>query len=112
MKFIANWLLNALALYLVSRIIHGIHLQDFWSAVIAVAIIGLINVIIKPILLLLTLPVTLITLGLFTFIINASLFMLASKFTPGFKVDTFFAALVGSVLFSLFSTIFHRLVRS
>lgn len=112
MKLIANWILNALALVLVSRIITGIRLHNFWSALIAVVVIGLINALIKPILLLLTLPITILTLGLFTFVINALLLMLAGHLTPGFTVDSFGTALIGSILFSLISTILRSLVRS
>ena len=112
MKFIANWFLNALALFLVSKILPGIHLAGFWSALVAAAVIGLINALIKPLLLLLTLPITLITLGLFTFIINALLLLLASSLTPGFKIDGFGTALLASILLSIISTLLHSLVRS
>lgn len=112
MRFIANWFLNALALFLVSKILPGIHLAGFWSALVAAAVIGLINALIKPLLLLLTLPITLITLGLFTFIINALLLLLASSLTPGFKIDGFGTALLGSILLSIVSTLLHSLVRS
>ncbi len=108
---VANWVLNALALYLVSRIVIGIHLADFGSALIAAVIIGLVNALIKPVLILLTLPLNLLTLGLFTFVINALMLLLASNFTPGFKIDGFGTALVGSVLLSLISTLLHNLVR-
>ena len=111
-KIIANWVLSALALFLVSRIIPGIRLQDFWSALIAVVIIGLVNALIKPILLLLTLPITILTLGLFTLVINACMLLLASGLTPGFKVDGFGSALIGSILLSVISTLLHALVRS
>jgi putative membrane protein len=109
---IANWVLSALALYIVSRIVPGIIVQDFWSALIAVVIIGLVNALIKPILLLLTLPVTILTLGLFTFVINALMLYLAGQFTAGFTVDGFGAALIGSILLSIISTLLHALVRS
>ncbi|HUD19691.1 MAG TPA: phage holin family protein [Patescibacteria group bacterium] len=112
MKFIANWFLNAVALYLVSRILQGIHIHDFWSALIAAAVIGLVNALVKPVFLLLTLPITIITLGLFTFVINACMLLLASALTPGFKVDGFVTALIGSILLSIISTILHSLVRS
>lgn len=112
MKFVANWFLSALALFIVSKILTGIHLADFWSALVAAAVIGLINALIKPLLLLLTLPITLITLGLFTFIINALLLLLASSLTPGFKIDGFGTALLGSILLSIISTLLHSLVRS
>ena len=111
-KLLANWVLNAFALFIVSKIIPGIQLRDFWSALIAVVVIGLVNTLIKPLLVLLTLPITFLTLGLFTFVINAGMLLLATKFTPGFTVDGFWTALVGSVLLSLISTLLHGLVRS
>ncbi len=110
-KLIADWVLSALALFLVSRILSGIKLQDFWSALIAVVIIGLVNALVKPILLILTLPVTIITLGLFTFVLNALMLMLASALTPGFKVEGFWTALLASILLSIVSTLLHSLVR-
>ncbi|OGG11338.1 hypothetical protein A2Z00_02160 [Candidatus Gottesmanbacteria bacterium RBG_13_45_10] len=111
MKIAANWVLNAIALFIVSKIIPGIRLQDFGSALIAVVIIGLVNALIKPILFFFTLPITIITLGLFTFILNACMLLLASSLTPGFKVDGFGTALIGSIVLSVISTVLHSLVR-
>lgn len=110
-RIIARWVLNALALYIVARILPGIHLSDFGSALIAVLVIGLVNALVKPILFLLTLPVTVLTLGLFTFILNALMLMLASAITPGFKIDGFGTALLGSILLSIVTTILHSLVK-
>lgn len=110
MRLIANWVLNALALFLVSRIIPGIQLSGFGAALVAVIIISLVNALIRPILLLLTLPINILTLGLFTFVLNAFMLMLAGSVTPGFHVDGFGSALIGSVLLSLVSTILHSLV--
>lgn len=111
MQILVNWMLNAFALYLVSKVVTGIMLQDFWSALVAVVVIGLVNTLIKPLLLLLTLPITIVTLGLFTFVINAAMLLLASRFTPGFKVDGFVSALLGSILLSIVSTLLHSLVK-
>lgn len=111
-RILANWVINALALLLVSKIISGINISDFWSALFAIAIIGLINSLIKPVLLILTFPITILTLGLFTFVINALMLLLAGSITPGFKVDGFGAAFVGSILLSIISTLLHSLVRS
>lgn len=111
MNIIAKWVLNALALYIVARILPGIHLSDFGSALVAVVVIGLVNVLIKPILFLFTLPVTFITFGLFALVLNALMFMLASSLTPGFKIDGFTTALLGSILLSLITTILHSLVQ-
>lgn len=110
-RIIARWIINALALYIVAKILPGIQLTDFGSALIAVLVIGLVNALIKPILFLLTLPVTVLTLGLFTFILNALMLMLASAITPGFKIDGFGTALIGSILLSIVTTILHSLVQ-
>ena len=110
-KLIANWILSALALFIVSRIIPGVVVTDFWSAMVAVIVISLINALIRPILLLLTLPLNIVTLGLFTFVINAILFSVAGYFTPGFRVEGFGSALLGSLLLSIVSTILHSFVR-
>jgi putative membrane protein len=109
-KFIANWLLHALALYLVAAIIPGIHLSGFGTAIVAIAVISLINVLIKPVLIILTLPINILTLGLFTFVINALLFIFASHLTPGFTVNGFGIALLGSILYSAISTLFRRAI--
>lgn len=108
-KLAANWVLNALALFIVSKILSGIYVANFATALIAALVIGLVNALVKPILLFLTLPITILTLGLFTFVINALLLLLAGAITPGFRVDGFGTALVGSILLSLISTILHTL---
>ena len=109
MKKLADWLLRAISLLLISRIVPGIHFSDFTSAIIAALILGLINALIKPLLTLLTLPITILTLGLFSLIINGLLFQLASRFTPGFIVDSFTAAFFGSILYALINSILHKL---
>lgn len=110
-RMIADWLLHALALYIVALIVPGIQLEGFGTALLAVIIIGLLNALVKPILILLTLPINILTLGLFTFIINAVLLLLAGAIVPGFHVDGLGAALLGSILLSLVTAIFHGLVK-
>ena len=108
--WIARWFVNALALYIVAKILPGIHLVDFGSALVAALIIGFVNTLIKPILLLLTFPITILSLGLFALVINALMILLASALTPGFKVDGFGTAFIGSILLSVVSMILHSLV--
>jgi putative membrane protein len=110
-SIIVRWVLNALALFIVAKILPGIHLLDFGSALIAVIVIGLVNLLIKPLLFLLTLPVTIITFGLFALVLNAFMLMLASAITPGFKIDGFGTAIIGSILLSIVTTILHSLVQ-
>lgn len=111
MGIIFKWFINALALFIVARITPGIEIRDFGTALVAVIIMGLVNVFIRPVLLLLTLPVNLLTLGLFTFIINALMLMLAAAITPDFKVDGLGAAVIGSILLTIISTLLQSLVR-
>jgi putative membrane protein len=101
MKLIAKWLLSAMALLAVAHFYPGVVITSFVSALIAAFVIGLLNTIVRPIFVILTLPVTLITLGLFLFVINALMFYMASGLLDGFEVKGFTAALIGSLLYSV-----------
>ena len=100
-SLLLRWLLNALALLAVAYLYPGVHVESFFAAAMAALALGLANALIRPILVLLTLPVTIITLGLFLFVINAALFWLVAQVIQGFAVQGFLAALVGSILYSL-----------
>lgn len=110
MKLLIGWLLNALALLAVAYFVPGIHVSDFMSALIAAAVIGLANMLIKPVLLILTLPVTIITLGLFIFVINGLLFWLAGYFLQGFDVKTITAGIIGAIVYSIIAWILSAVV--
>ena len=101
MKLILRWLLLAAALLLVAHLYPGVEVRSFGSAMIAALVIGLFNALLRPILVLLTLPVTLLTVGLFLFVINAVLFYAAASLLDGFNVAGFLAALIGSLIYSL-----------
>ena len=101
MKIIVRWLLLAAALLLVAYMYSGVTIQSFGSAMIAALVLGLLNTLLRPVLVLLTLPVTLLTLGLFLFVINALMFYFAASMLEGFHVAGFGAALIGSLLYSL-----------
>ena len=101
MKILVRWMLLAAALLLVAHLYSGVTVQSFTSALIAALVLGLFNTLLRPLLVLLTLPVTLITLGLFLFVINAAMFYAAAYVMDGFKVSGFGAALIGSLLYSL-----------
>jgi putative membrane protein len=101
MKIIVRWLLLAAALLLVARLYPGVTVSSFTSAMVAALVLGLLNTLVRPLLVLLTLPVTLLTLGLFLFVINALMFWSAAGVLDGFNVSGFGAALIGSVLYSL-----------
>lgn len=102
MKLILKWLLSAAALLALAQLYSGVQVQGFAVALIAAFIIGLLNTVVRPVLVVLTLPVTVVTLGLFLFVINALMFWAASGLLEGFQVSGFGAALLGSLIYSLF----------
>ena len=104
-KLIAKWLLSAVALLFVAYLYSGVQVMSFGSAMVAALVIGLLNAVVRPILVVLTLPVTLVTLGLFLFVINALLFWAAGSMLAGFHVNGFLAALIGSLIYSLLGVI-------
>lgn len=103
LELLSVWMLNALALLAVASFVPGIHVEGFGAALIAALFLGLANTLIRPLLLLLTLPVTLITLGLFIFVINGLLFWAVGSVLRGFVVDSFWHGVLGAVLYSIFS---------
>lgn len=105
MKLLAKWLLSAVALLAVAHLSIGVEVQTLMAALIAALVIGLFNTLLRPILVLLTLPVTLLTLGLFLFVINALMFWAASGVLDGFYVRGFGAALLGSLIYSLLGVV-------
>ena len=105
MKLISKWLLSAAALLAVAYLYEGVQVNGFTTALIAAFVIGLLNTILRPVLVILTLPVTLVTLGLFLFVINALMFWAAAGLLAGFKVTGFGAALLGSLIYSVFGLV-------
>jgi putative membrane protein len=101
MKLIVRWLLLAGALLLVASLYEGVRVSSYGSALMAAFMLGLLNTLVRPVLVLLTLPVTVLTLGLFLFVINATTFWLAAEVLEGLAVRSFGAALVGSLLYSV-----------
>jgi putative membrane protein len=101
MKMLVRWLLLAAALLLVANVYPGVSVKGFGAALIAAFVLGLFNALLRPLLVLLTLPVTIVTLGLFLFIINALMFYFAASVLDGFSVSGFPAALIGSLIYSL-----------
>lgn len=101
MKTLVRWLLLAAALLLVAHLYPGVQVSNFTAALIAALVLGLFNAIIRPVLVLLTLPVTVVTLGLFLFVINALMFYFAASVLNGFNVRGFGAALIGSLIYSV-----------
>lgn len=102
---LARWAVNAAALLLVAYLYPGVTVESFFAALIAALVLGLVNAVIRPILIILTLPATLLTLGLFIFVINALLFWFVAEIVQGFRVTGFGAALLGSILYSVITLI-------
>jgi putative membrane protein len=105
MKTLVRWFLLAAALLLVAHLYPGVEVKSFSSALLAALVLGLFNTLVRPLLVLLTLPVTLLTLGLFLFVINALMFWAAASVLDDFNVAGFSAALIGSLLYSLCSMV-------
>lgn len=101
MELILVWVLNAVALLVVAYLLPGITVASFGSALIAALVLGLLNTLVKPLLILLTLPITIVTLGLFLLVLNALVFWFAGSVLKGFQVDGFWWALVGAIVYSL-----------
>lgn len=112
MKFILRILLTAVAVILLAKFLPGVSIASYGTAIIVALVLAILNLIVKPILVLLTLPVTIVTLGLFLLVINAVIILLADGFIPGFGVDGFWVALIFSLLLSLFQSILYSLLGS
>jgi len=104
-RILVHWLVNAAALLLVAYLYPGVHVESLPAALAAALVLGLVNVLIRPLIVILTLPVTILTLGLFLFVINALLFWLVAEVVHGFTVAGFGAALLGSILYSVITLI-------
>ena len=101
MKLLAKWLLSAVALLALAHLYNGVVVSSFTAALLAAFVIGLLNTVVRPVLVVLTLPVTVVTLGLFLFVINALMFWAAGSMLDGFQVRGFSDALLGSLIYSV-----------
>jgi putative membrane protein len=110
MRLLITWLINALALLALPYLFTSIHVESFTTALLAALVLGLINTLIRPLLVLLTLPVTLLTLGLFIFVINGLLFWFVGSFVSGFRVDGFWAGVFGAIVYSIISWALSSLI--
>jgi len=109
MNILAKWLISALAVIISSYIVPGIVIVSFWTALWVALFLGLVNIFIKPIFILFTLPINILTLGLFTFVINALMVLLVSSIVKGFNVSGFLSALFFSIILSLVSYLLDNL---
>ena len=103
LNFILTWLAAALALFLTAQVVPGFKVDSFTAALIGAVVLGFVNAIVRPLLVLFTLPFTILTLGLFLFVVNAIAFWLVASFTPGLSVSGFFPAFVGAIVLSIVS---------
>jgi len=110
MKLLTRVAITALALLLVAKLSIGVDIDGLYGALIAAVVLGVLNTLVRPLLVILTLPITILTLGLFILVINAGLFYFAASFVDGFTVDSFLASVIGSVLVSIISSIGNRFV--
>src|SRR4051812_22021961 len=111
MRLLLTWLINAAALFALPYLMQSIRVDNFRTALVAALVLGLVNVLIRPVLVLLTLPVTVLTLGLFIFIINGLLFLGVAQLVPGFQVLGFWHAVGASIVYSLVAWLLSALVQ-
>ena len=108
MNIVLRIIISAIVAFALSYILSGVHIQSFVTALILAIVLGLLNLFVKPILIILTLPITIFTFGLFLFVINALIILLAAKFVNGFRVDGFWWALLFSLLLSVLTSFFYK----
>ncbi|HLL60489.1 MAG TPA: phage holin family protein [Candidatus Nitrosocosmicus sp.] len=111
MGILINWLASAVAIGITAYVLPGVDVVSFGSALILALVLGIINVTLKPLLHIFTLPITILTLGLFGLVINAALILLASLIVPGFKVDGFLSALLFSIVLSVVNLVLNKIVK-
>ncbi|HVA96779.1 MAG TPA: phage holin family protein [Candidatus Acidoferrales bacterium] len=109
MGHFTNWIANALAIMVAAYVLPGVHVANIWTALIVALVLGILNILVKPILVILTLPITAITFGLFLLVINAVLAVMASHIVPGFTVDSFVWAFIFSLAVSLINMAIARM---
>ncbi len=110
MRLLLVWVLNAIALIAVAYLYPGVQVEDWKAAAIAALVLGLVNTLVKPILVILTLPVTILTLGLFLLVLNALLFWAVASMVSGFHVAGFWAAMLGALLYSVIGWLLSMLI--
>jgi putative membrane protein len=110
MGILIRWIILTVSIITASYLLEGIHISGFFSAFLAAAALGILNALFRPILLILTLPINILTLGLFTFIINALMLKMASGIIPGFEVHGFWTAVIGSLIISVISWLLNSFI--
>lgn len=112
MSILINWVVSAFAILVAAYLLPGVTVSSFTSALVVAVVLGIINAFIKPVLIILTLPINILTLGLFTFVINALLIILVANLVSGFKVNGFWWALLFSIVLSVINSFLHGLDKS
>jgi len=110
MRFLIRWLINAVALYLTTLIVRGVQVPNFGAAVLAALVLGIVNAVLRPVVLLLTLPLNILTLGLFTFVVNALMLYIVAAATHLIVLQNMLAAFVGAIVLSVISFLLSHLV--
>ncbi len=108
MNFIMRIIVTSIVAFGLSYLLSGVHIDTFWTAIVLAIVLAILNAIVKPVLIFLTLPITLVTLGLFLLVINAGIILLAAKVVNGFKVDGFWWALLFGLLLSIVTSVMYR----
>lgn len=108
-NFLIRLILSALAVFICATVLPGAHVDGFLIAIVVAAVLAILNVLVKPVLVILTIPITIVTLGLFLLVINTLLVLLADWLIPGFSVDSFWWALIFSILLSIINSVFGGL---
>jgi len=111
MSLLISWLISALAIMASAYLLPGIHVDNFLTAIVVALVLGVLNAIVKPILFFLTLPINILTLGLFTFVLNAIIILITSYIVKGFSVNGFWWALIFSIVLSLINTILGNIFK-
>jgi putative membrane protein len=108
MRFLLRIIITAVVAFALSSVLRGIKIDSFWTAIVLAVVLAILNILVKPILIILTLPITILTFGLFLFVINAGIILLAGKFVNGFHVDGFGWALLFSLLLSILTSMLYK----
>lgn len=112
MGILINILINGLAVYITASLLPGVAVDSFWTAIVVSVVLGAVNTFIKPVLFILTLPVTILTLGLFSLILNALMVYIVANFVPGFHIDGFWSAVFFSLVLSIVGSLLNSLTKS
>jgi len=112
MNIIIKLLLNAIAVFVLAEVLNGVYVDNYVTSLIVAVVLSVLNVLVKPVLVILTLPVTILTLGLFLFIINATIILLADKLIDGFRVDGIWTAVLFSILLCILQSLLHSFMKT